>query len=104
MEEMKNYELNEQETENVTGGQYQVNADYCHGINFHWNGYHMYKVVEGDWLSGIANYYHTSVDTLIRMNQRYVDAAQNTIIYNPNMIHPGDRFIIGWGNEAVGNL
>lgn len=95
MEELKNMELAEQEAEKVDGGQYQVNAFHCNGIDYHWNGYHMYKVADDDWLSGIANYYGTSVDNLMWLNRAYISQANNTVLYNANLIHPGDHIIVG---------
>jgi len=50
----------------------------------HLSGTIRYTVVSGDTLWNIANRYHTTVATLVSLNN----------IVNPNMIHPGDVLII----------
>lgn len=95
MEELKNMELNEQEAEKVDGGWSQVRGFHCNGIEYRLDGYCMYTVADDDWLSGIANYYGTTVDNLMWLNRAYFPQANNTVLYNPNLIHPGDHIIVG---------
>lgn len=46
--------------------------------------YYYYTIKKGDTLLGIAQRYHTTVDTLINLNQ----------INNPDMIYAGEKLII----------